>query len=133
MQPDLTLRLPEEAEEEEFLRAHRATSPEVPSFLHYYEEGMPFRRYLERLVEQEHGVNLPSTNHVPSTFLLRSLEAESWSAPRSGTHSMTSSIVSAGTSATSWCQSFDDVAMPPRFFVSRCTSPARSVAFGEFL
>lgn len=69
MQPNLTLRLPVEAEEEEFLRAHRATSPEVPSFLHYYEEGMPFRRYLERLVEQQHGVNLPSTNHVPSTFL----------------------------------------------------------------
>lgn len=69
MQPDLTLRLPQEDEEEEFLRAHRATSPEVPSFLHYYEEGMPFRRYLAVLVEQEHGVNLPSTNHVPSTFL----------------------------------------------------------------
>jgi predicted acetyltransferase len=69
MQPDLTLRLPEEAEEDEFLRAHRATSPEVPDFLHYYEEGMPFRRYLELLVEQERGVNLPSTNHVPSTFL----------------------------------------------------------------
>ncbi|HSE44301.1 MAG TPA: GNAT family N-acetyltransferase [Gemmatimonadales bacterium] len=69
MQRDLTLRLPQEDEEEEFLRAHRATSPEVPSFLHYYEEGMPFRRYLELLVEQEHGVNLLSPNHVPSTFL----------------------------------------------------------------
>ena len=29
------------------MRAHRATSPDVPSFLHYYTEGMPFRRYLE--------------------------------------------------------------------------------------
>jgi hypothetical protein len=31
---NLTLRLPREDEEEEFLLAHRATSPEVPSFLH---------------------------------------------------------------------------------------------------
>jgi predicted acetyltransferase len=64
----LTLRRPREDEEEELLRAHRATSPEVPSFLHYYEEGMPFRRYLEVLAEQEQGVNLPF-RHVPSTFL----------------------------------------------------------------
>lgn len=68
MQVVLILRTPREDEEEEFLRAHRATSPEVPHFLHYYEEGMPFRRYLEVLAEQERGVNLPP-NHVPSTFL----------------------------------------------------------------
>jgi predicted acetyltransferase len=68
MRSDLTLRRPREDEEEEFLRAHRAASPEVPSFLHYYKDGMPFRRYLEVLAEQEHGVNLPP-NHVPSTFL----------------------------------------------------------------
>ena len=70
MQSNLTLRLPREDEEgEEFLRAHRATSPEVPSFLHYYTEGMPFRRYLEVLAEQEQGINLPSAQHVPETFL----------------------------------------------------------------
>jgi len=68
MQVDLILRMPREDEEEELLRAHRATSPEVPYFLHYYREGMPFRRYLEVLAEQERGVNLPP-NHVPSTFL----------------------------------------------------------------
>lgn len=50
------------------MRAHRATTPEVPSFLHYYEEGMPLSRYLEVLEERERGVNLPP-NHVPSTFL----------------------------------------------------------------
>jgi len=50
------------------MRAHRATTPEVPSFLHYYQGGMPFIRYLEVLIEQEQGVNLPP-NHVPSTFL----------------------------------------------------------------
>jgi predicted acetyltransferase len=68
VQSDLTLRRPREDEEEEFLRAHRATSPEVPSFLHYYRDGMPFRRYLEVLAEQEQGVSLPS-GHVPATFL----------------------------------------------------------------
>jgi predicted acetyltransferase len=73
MQTDLTLRLPREDEEEEFLRAHRATTPEIAYFLHYYEEGMPFRRYLEVLAEQERGLNLPP-NHVPSTFLFAFVE-----------------------------------------------------------
>ena len=50
------------------MRAHRATSWEVPYFFHYYKEGMPFSRYLEVLAEQERGANLPP-NHVPSTFL----------------------------------------------------------------
>lgn len=68
MHVDVILRTPTEDEEEEFLRAHRATSPDVPHFLHYYEEGMPFRRYLEVLAEQERGINLPP-NHVPATFL----------------------------------------------------------------
>jgi predicted acetyltransferase len=65
---DLVLRAPRQSEEAEFLRAHRATSPSVRHFLHYYEEGMSFRRYLEVLAEQERGQNLPA-NHVPSTFL----------------------------------------------------------------
>jgi predicted acetyltransferase len=30
---------------------------------------MPFRRYLEVLAEQDQGINLPSAQHVPSTFL----------------------------------------------------------------
>jgi predicted acetyltransferase len=65
---DLVLRVPGPSEEAEFLRAHRATSPSVRHFLHYYEEGMSFRRYLEVLAEQERGENLPA-NHVPSTFV----------------------------------------------------------------
>ena len=65
---DLVLRVPRQSEEAEFLRAHRATSPSDRNFLHYYEEGMSFRRYLEVLAEQERGENLPA-NHVPSTFL----------------------------------------------------------------
>lgn len=69
MVPALTLRWPRYDEEDEFLRAHRATSPGVPSFLHYYTEGMSFRRYLDVLAEQDHGINLPTLAHVPSTFL----------------------------------------------------------------
>jgi predicted acetyltransferase len=65
---DLVLRVPRQSEEAEFLRAHLATSPSAPNFLHYYEDEMPFRRYLEVLAEQERGENLPP-NHVPSTFL----------------------------------------------------------------
>jgi predicted acetyltransferase len=64
----LTLRLPREDEEPELLRAHRATTPDAPTFLHYYEEGMPFARYLEVLRQQARGEHLP-TGHVPSTFL----------------------------------------------------------------
>ena len=64
----LVLRLPARDEEEEFLRAHRATSPEVPNFLHFYEEGMPLARYLEVLAQQRRGERL-SSNSVPSTFL----------------------------------------------------------------
>src|SRR4029453_4596563 len=69
MHPDLVLRWPREDEEEEFIRAHRATSPDVPSFLHCYTEGMPFRRYLEELAEQQQGVKLPSAKHVSEPFL----------------------------------------------------------------
>jgi predicted acetyltransferase len=64
----LVLRLPREDEEPEFLRAHRATTPDVPNFLHYYEEGMPLTRYLQVLAERARGENLPPS-HVPSTFL----------------------------------------------------------------
>jgi predicted acetyltransferase len=64
----LELRLPREDEEGEFLRAHRATSPEAPNFLHYYEEGMSFARYLEVLAERARGEHVPP-GQVASTFL----------------------------------------------------------------
>jgi predicted acetyltransferase len=41
---------------------------EVPNFLHYYDEGMPFGRYLEILEQHTRGENVPP-GHVPSTFL----------------------------------------------------------------
>lgn len=68
MREQLTLRFPTEDEEHEFLCAHRATSPEVPYFLHYYSNDMRFRDYLEVLADQQRGTNLP-TNRVPATFL----------------------------------------------------------------
>ena len=64
----LTLRLPTDDEEPEFLTAHRATSPEVSFFLHRYSDGMSLRSYLAVLADQQRGANLPP-NHVPSTFL----------------------------------------------------------------
>jgi len=64
----LVLRRPRNDENEEFLRAYHATAPDVPNFLHYYEEGMSLSRYLEVLDARERGVNLPP-HHVPSTFL----------------------------------------------------------------
>jgi predicted acetyltransferase len=66
--PAVVLRLPREDEEQEFLRAHKATTPGFPSYLHHYEEGMPFGRYLQLLADHARGVNLPP-NHLPSTFL----------------------------------------------------------------
>ncbi len=68
MAHELELRLPRIDEEEEFLRAHRETTPEWPTFLHGYEEGMPFARYLESLGQQARGENVPP-DRVPSTFL----------------------------------------------------------------
>jgi len=64
----LVLRLPQVDDEEEFLRAHHRTTPDVPNFLHYYEEGMPFRRYVDVLERHARGEALPP-GHVPSTFL----------------------------------------------------------------
>jgi len=64
----LVLRRPRNDEQNEFMRAHHATTPEVPNFLHYYDEGMSLGRYVHILDERERGVNLPP-NHVPSTFL----------------------------------------------------------------
>jgi predicted acetyltransferase len=64
----LTFRLPRPDEELEFLRAHRATTPDVPNFLHGYEEGLPLADYVQRLEERRRGEHLPP-GYVPSTFL----------------------------------------------------------------
>ena len=62
------LRLPRLDEEQEFLRAHRETTPDWPTFLHDYHEGMTFAVYLASLEQQARGENVPS-DRVPSTFL----------------------------------------------------------------
>jgi len=67
--PNLTLRLPRANEEAEFLRAHLATTPSVPSFLHYYREGMTLGEYVAVLADLGQGLNLPSPDQVPETFL----------------------------------------------------------------
>lgn len=67
--PSLVLRTLVSGDEAEFLAAHRATSPLHPSFLHFYEEGMPFDRYLQVLEDIDRGVNLPTEHHVPTSFL----------------------------------------------------------------
>ena len=68
MKDRLMLRLPTEHEEQEFLSAHRATSPEVPYFLHFYSDGMGFGEYLKVLTELPRGAKLPPGG-VPATFL----------------------------------------------------------------
>ena len=67
--PSLVLRPLAADDEDEWRRAHRATTPTTPSFLHYYDAGMPFDAYLRRLDAQRRGIGLPSPGHVPSTFL----------------------------------------------------------------
>ncbi len=67
--PHLELRLPRPDEEAEFLRAHRAASATYPGFLHYHDEGMGFAAYLQCLRDQQQGVNPPTPEHVPSSFL----------------------------------------------------------------
>lgn len=68
MADGVELRLPRLDEELEFLRAHHATTPGWPTFLHGYQEGMPFAQYLESLEQRARGENL-LPGHVPATFL----------------------------------------------------------------
>jgi predicted acetyltransferase len=65
---DLILRLPRQDEADEFLRAYRATSPEVPSFLHFYEPGISLALYLDVLARLRAGTGLPA-GVVPETLL----------------------------------------------------------------
>ena len=117
----LTLRRPREDEEEEFLRAHRSTSPEVPSFLHYYTEGMPFRRIPRCSRSRSRASTFPRT-HVPSTFLFAFVGARIVGRASIGTRSTSLSSAWAATSAMSWCRSSEGRAMPPQFFACPCRS-----------
>jgi predicted acetyltransferase len=68
MPRSLVLRRPRLDEEDEFMRAHRATTPGDPNFLHHFDEGMSLGRYLDILDERERGVNLPP-DQVPASCL----------------------------------------------------------------
>jgi predicted acetyltransferase len=65
---ELVLRLPREDEASELMRAHRATSPEVPSFLHFYADGMSLSEYLNILGNVRQGTDL-TPGCLPETFL----------------------------------------------------------------
>ena len=65
---DPILRLPRVDEAAEFERAHRLTSPDDPSFLHFYHDGMSLLDYLNVLAKQRAGTDL-SPGYVPETFL----------------------------------------------------------------
>lgn len=65
---DLVLRLPDEFEEAEFLRARAAAAVDLPTFLHGYRAGMTFSEYIALLVQRDRGLDPPSTR-VPTTFL----------------------------------------------------------------
>lgn len=71
---NLELRLPRADEAEEFFRAHRATSPGFPWFLHFYEEGMSLPEYLDVLATWRSGVGLPDWG-VQETMLLAFADA----------------------------------------------------------
>jgi predicted acetyltransferase len=124
----IVLRIPREDEEAEVLRAHRGTSPTYPNFLHYYQEGMSFARYLDVLREQERGEHLPP-RHVPSTFLFAFVE------PRivgrvSIRHTLNPFLERlARTSVTPWFQSSDGRATPRRSCVKPSGSPENDSAW----
>lgn len=122
MPQTLVLRRPRMDEEDEFIRAHRATTPEVPYFLHYYEEGMSLSRSLEVLEERERGANLPS-NHVPSTFLFAFNSGRI--VGRVAIRHMPNDFLSAWavTSGTSSFQNSGDRDTRRRSFASLCSSP----------
>jgi predicted acetyltransferase len=65
----LVLREATLADEPAVLAAHRATSPEYPSFLHFYDEDLPFDRYLDVLADARGGRLRGTDDFVPETFL----------------------------------------------------------------
>ncbi len=67
------------------MRAHRATTPGVPNFLHGYED-RPFARYVQVLAEQAAGVNMPMAS-CPRRSCSRSTGRASSAACRSATRS----------------------------------------------
>jgi predicted acetyltransferase len=96
------------------LAAHRATSPEYPSFLHFHDERMPFRRYLDVLDDARRGRLTGPDDDVPETFLFAFVEGQvvGRAALR---HRLTPALErEGGTSAMSSCRPAAGAATPPR-------------------
>jgi predicted acetyltransferase len=128
MHQELMLRLPREDEEDELLSAHRATSPDVPYFLHYYTEGLPLRDYLEVLQRQRAGIDLP-LNHVPSTFLFAYVAARIVGRV-SIRHALNESLARVGGHiGYVVVPEFRRRATPRRSFARAFTSPVKTSAF----
>jgi len=75
MVASLVLREATVADEAAVLAAHRATSPEYPSFLHFHADQIPFRRYLDVLDAVRGGRLAGSDDLVPETFLFAFVDA----------------------------------------------------------
>lgn len=58
------------------MAAHRATSPSYPSFLHFYGDDLPFRRYLDVLDDARGGRLTGTDDLVPETFLFAFVDGE---------------------------------------------------------
>lgn len=72
----LVLREATAADETAVLAAHHATSPEYPSFLHFHDERMPFRHYLNVLDDARRGRLTGTDEPVPETFLFAFVEGQ---------------------------------------------------------
>jgi predicted acetyltransferase len=70
---NLVLRVPRVDEEQEFLNADHATSPDTPYFIFNYEDGMPFTDYLTSLQQHARGEKV-AEGFVPATFLFAFVE-----------------------------------------------------------
>lgn len=72
----LVLREATVADEQAVIAAHRATSPEYPSFLHFHDDRLPFRRYLDVLDDARGGHLTGANDLVPETFLFAFVEGQ---------------------------------------------------------
>lgn len=71
----LRLRVPDEDDEDEAIRAHRELAAEDFEFLLGLDAGMSWAGYVQRLEEKRQGINL-APGRVPATFLLAEVDGQ---------------------------------------------------------